>query len=180
MSSSGTPRASGRHTRVRRFWDRPLGSKLVLVLSSVMLVLFVVTPWQRTCNVTGTDTICGYRFAWQGHDSGWLIGLFALLLVAWEVLPILVPRLSMLGWPSAAMTVLLAFGLVVVTLTKLIVDNEFQLEAAWAAFGVALLVLVTAVVRVRHRWDSRRREKLEAEIAAARADEVAGPPPPGA
>ncbi|MGL6280392.1 MAG: hypothetical protein ACRC50_12660 [Gaiella sp.] len=143
---------------MRRFWNRPLGSKVILVLSVVMLLVYLAVPWQRTCNVTGTETICGYRFAWQGHDSGLLMGLFAVGLVVWELLPIVIPRLSMRGWPAAVVTLLLALGLSVVTLAKLIVDNEFQIIWAWVAFGLTLVILVTAILRVRFRWERRAGE----------------------
>lgn len=154
---------------MRSFWSRPLGSKIILVLSVVMLGVYVAAPWQRTCNVTGTETICGYRFAWQGHDSGALMGLFALAIVVWELLPVVFGRLSMRGWPTAVVTALLALGLSVSTLAKLIVDNEFQLIWAWVAFGLTLVILVTAILRVRFRWDHRKTARLQSELAEARA-----------
>jgi hypothetical protein len=156
---------------MRRFWDRPLGAKIIALLALVLLVLWIAAPWQRTCNTTAPgDAICGYRFAWQGHDSGWLIGLFGLAVLLWEVLPVAVTRLSMRGWPAAVVQACLSLALVVVTLTKLIVDNEFQQEWAWVTFGVSLVILITAVLRVRWRWDHRRRERLEADLEVARAE----------
>lgn len=156
---------------MKRFWNRPLGAKVIVVLSFAMLVLWLAAPWQRICNTTGTnEAICGYRFAWQGHDSGWLIGALALAILLWEVLPIVFPRISMRGWTPAAIQALLSFALVVVTLVKLIVDNEFQQTSAWLAFGVALVILITAAMRVRFRWDHRTRERLQAEVETARAE----------
>jgi hypothetical protein len=141
---------------LRNFWNRPLGSKLILLLSVVMLGLYVAAPWQRTCNVTSaSEAICGYRFSWQGHSSGKLIAIFTVALIVWELLPIVIPRLSMRGWSTAIVTALLAAGLVLTTLVKLITDNEFQLVWAWVAFGVAVAILVLALLRVRHRWAHR-------------------------
>jgi hypothetical protein len=48
---------------MKRFWARPAESKAVFLLSVLTFVAFLVVPWQRTCNVTGTGTICGYRFS---------------------------------------------------------------------------------------------------------------------
>lgn len=146
-----------------------------------MLVLWLAAPWQRTCNTTGAnEAICGYRFAWQGHDSGWLIGALALAVLLWELLPIVFVRLSMRGWPAASIQALLGFALVVVTLVKLIVDSEFQQTSAWLALGVALVILITAVLRVRFRWDHRTRERLKAEVETARAEADAAKTGPGA
>lgn len=156
---------------MRRFWDRPLGSKVIVVLSLTTLLLWLAAPWQRICTTTGAnEAICGYRFAWQGHDSGWLIGALALAILLWELLPMVFARLSMRGWTPAAIQALLAFALVVVTLVKLIIDNEFQQTSAWLAFGVALVILITAVLRVRFRWDHRTRERLQAEVETARVE----------
>ena len=140
---------------MRRFWDRPAASKAIFLLSVLALVAFLVVPFQRTCNVTGTDTICGYRFSWQGNNSGWLIGAFALSLVIWELLPMLVPRLSMRGWQAATVTVVLAVGLLLATLVKMITDNEFQLAWVWGLLGIAAAILAIAIISLRHRWNHR-------------------------
>lgn len=150
---------------MRRFWSRPAESKAIFLLSVLALVAFLVVPFQRTCNVTGTDTICGYRFSWQGNNSGWLIGAFALALVIWELLPMLVPRLSMLGWLAATVTVVLSVGLLLATLVKMITDNEFQLAWVWGLLGIALAILAIAILSLRHRWNHRR-------------DAATGPTPP--
>jgi len=141
---------------MRRFWARPAESKAVFLLSVLTFVAFLVVPWQRTCNVTGTDTICGYRFSWQGNNSGLWIGAFALALVLWELLPILVPRLSMRGWQTATVTLVLAVGLLLATLAKMITDNEFQLAWVWGLLGIAVAILTIAIVSFRHRWQHRK------------------------
>jgi hypothetical protein len=165
---------------MRRFWNRPLGSKVIFLLALVMLGLWVAAPWQRTCNTTAPgEAICGYRFAWQGHDSGWLIGVFAIAVLVWELAPMTFPRLSMRGWPTAGIQAALSFALVVVTLTKMIVDNEFQQIWAWVAFGVSLVILFTAAIRVRYRWDHRKREQLQAHLDEARAEAAAAKAGPG-
>jgi hypothetical protein len=143
---------------VRNAWNRPLGSKLILILSLVLLGLFIVAPWQRPCQVRNDPTqplICGRTFAWEGSD----VGLYAMALVAiilfWELLPVFVARLSMRGWPAAIVTAALSALLVLCTLIKLIKDNEFQTGWAWIALGVAVAILVIACLRVRYRWTHR-------------------------
>jgi hypothetical protein len=55
----------------------------------------------------------------------------------------------------------------------MIVDNEFQQAWAWLALGIALVILFTAVLRVRFRWDHRKRERLESNLEQARAEVAA-------
>jgi O-antigen/teichoic acid export membrane protein len=142
--------------------NRPLGSKLILLLGLILLGLFIVAPWQRPCQVRndpGQPLICGRTFAWEGSD----VGLYAMALVAillfWELLPVFVSRFSMRGWPTAIITAALSALIVLCTLIKLIKDNEFQTGWAWVALGVAVAILVIACLRVRWRWTHRGQAK---------------------
>ena len=117
---------------MRRFWDRPLGSKLIVVLTIVFL-LEMLAPWQRVCQVTSSNSdprICGRVTGCSG--SGLWAALFAVALLVWELLPIVVPGFSMRGWSTALVTAALGICLAVTTLVKLIDDNEFQTSWAWA------------------------------------------------
>ena len=168
---------------MRNVLDRPLGSKLILLLSLVLLGLFIVAPWQRPCQVRNDPSqplICGRTFAWEGSD----VGLYAMALVAiilfWELLPVFVPRLSMRGWPAAIVTAGLSALLVLCTLIKLIKDNEFQTGWAWIALGVAVAILVIACLRVRWRWTHRGEpEKPKPEPKAPPPPQVETPPAGG-
>ena len=168
---------------MRNAWNRPLGSKLILILSLVLLGLFIVVPWQRPCQVRNDPSqplICGRTFAWEGSD----VGLYAMALVGiilfWELLPVFVPRLSMRGWPAAIVTARLSALLVLCTLIKLIKDNEFQTGWAWIALGVAVAILVIACLRVRWRWTHRGEpEKPKPEPKAPPPPQVETPPAGG-
>lgn len=141
--------------RVRSFWNRPLGSKVILVLSAVFL-LEMLTPWQRVCQITGSDSdprVCGWVTGYNGF--GYWAAAFAAAILVWELLPVVVERLSMRGWPAAGVTALLATGLAVTTLVKMIQDNEFQTFWAWVGFALALVIMLTAILRLRHRWNTR-------------------------
>jgi hypothetical protein len=154
---------------VRRFWNRPLGSKLILVLS-LAFVLEMLAPWQRICAVTaspGDPRICGWRTAYEGTDFGLYAALFALAILLWELLPVLIPRLSMRGWTTAVVTALLSVGLALCTLVKLIKDNEFQTIWAWIGFAIALAVMLTAMIRVRFRWETRHKRPAPAPSESA-------------
>ena len=143
---------------MRKFWDRPLGSKLILVLTPALL-LEMVGPWQRVCAVTSGDEprICGYRTAYQGSDFGVYAAILAGAILVWELAPMLFPRLGMRGWPTAIVTAILSVGLAFCVLVKLIKDNEFQTVWAWIGFGIALAIMVTALLRVVFRWRTRHR-----------------------
>ena len=154
---------------MRSFWDRPLGSKVIVVLC-VAFLLEMFTPWQRVCQVTSSNSdprICG----WVTGYSGWGLwaALFATVLLVWELLPIVAPRFSMRGWPTALVSAALGTCLAVTTLVKLIDDNEFQTSWAWAGFAIALTIMLTAILRVRFRWTNRNVGEPEAKPAASSA-----------
>ena len=143
---------------VRRFWNRPLGSKLV-ILGAFAFLLSMLGPWTRVCVATADvgSRKCGWTTGYEGSDFGLYAAAFALAILVWELLPVLWPRLSMRGWPTATITAILGVGLAVCALVKLIEDNEFQTRWAWVGFAIALFVMLVALLRVRHRWGTRGR-----------------------
>ena len=147
---------------MRSFWHRPLGSKLIILLSAAFLVE-MLAPWTRVCVATGNvgQRKCGWTTGYEGSDFALYAALFALAILVWELLPVLVPRLSMRGWPTAIVTAILGVGLAVCTLVKLIEDNEFQTGWAWVGLAIALAVMLIALIRVRHRWGMRGRDTEE-------------------
>jgi hypothetical protein len=163
---------------VRRFWDRPLGSKVILLLSAAFLVELAL-PWQRICAVTSGDEprICGWRTGYEGSNYGVYAAILAGAILVWEVLPVVIPKLSMRGWPAAIVTAILSVALAVSTLLKLIKDNEFQQIWAWVGFGITLAIMATALIRVRFRWGLRHEH--EPEPSRAVPPPQAQPPPTG-
>ena len=149
---------------MRSFWNRPLGSKLILVLSLALLVE-MLAPWQRVCAASGTnaDNICGWRTAYSGSSFGTYAGLLAAAILVWELLPVLAPRLSMRGWSTAIVTGILGIALVICVLVKMIEDNEFQTGWAWIGLALALAIMLVALIRVRHRWGTRHERPPVAE-----------------
>lgn len=155
---------------VRSFWNRPLGSKLILVLSLALLIE-MLAPWQRICAASGTnaDNICGWRTAYSGSSFGTYAGVLTGVILVWELLPVLVPRLSMRGWSTAIVTGVLSVALVICVLVKMIEDNEFQTGWAWIGLALALAIMLVALIRVRHRWGTRHEPPVVPESR---------PPPP--
>jgi hypothetical protein len=164
---------------VRKYWNRPLGSKLILLLDVVLLGVFLIAPWQRPCQVRNSPDdplICGRTFAWEGADVGLYAMLLAIAILIWELLPVLIPRLSMRGWTTAVVTAILSVALAVCVLLKLIKDNEFQTVWAWVAFSIALAIMLVALLRVRFRWGTRHEKKpAQGELVPTQA----GSPPGG-
>ena len=91
--------------------------------------------------------------------------MFALAILVFELLPVLIPRLSMRGWPTAIVTAILGVALALCTLVKVIEDNEFQTGWAWVGLALALAVMMIALIRVRHRWG--KRDERAADLAGA-------------
>jgi hypothetical protein len=164
---------------VRKFWDRPLGSKVILLMS-VALLAEMAAPWQRICAVTSGDEprICGWRTAYEGSNFGAYAAILAGVILVWELLPVVIPRLSMRGWPAAIVTAVLATALSVCVLLKLIKDNEFQTIWAWIGFIISLVIMVTAWLRVRFRWGIRGADR-EPEPSQVAPPAQAQPPPTG-
>jgi amino acid transporter len=157
------------------YWRRPLGAKLILLLA-VAFLLAMLAPWQRICAVTSEagERTCGWRTAYEGSQFGTYMALLALAIVIWELLPVIWPRLSMRGWPTATITAVLGVALVVATLVKMIDDNEFQTVWAWIGLAIALAIMFLALIRVRYRWGTRGREEPVDDVPRA----VSAPPPP--
>ena len=116
-----------------------------LVLSGAFL-LEMLAPWQRICAVTSGDEprICGWRTGYEGRTSA-STPRSSPPRSSCGLLPILIPRLSMRGWPTAVVTACLSVALAV-TLVKLIHDNEFQTIWAWIGLALALGVMLTALI----------------------------------
>lgn len=154
---------------MRRFWQRPLGSKLILLLSLSLLVIMLVAPWQRTCQVRPSlEPLCGRVYAWEGSDFGVYALILVIAVLVWELLPVLTPRLSMRGWPTAVVTAVLGVAIVICVIVKMIEDNEFQTGWAWIGLALSLAIMLVALIRVRHRWGTRH----ERPVPESR------PPPP--
>lgn len=154
------------------YWNRPLGSKLIILLAAAFLVE-LLAPWTRVCAATsGTEgRKCGWTTGYEGSDFALYAALFALAILVWELLPVLVPQLSMRGWPTAIVTGVLGVALAISTLVKVIEDNEFQTSWAWVGLAIALATMLVALIRVRYRWGIRGKDRALEELR----DE---PPPP--
>ncbi len=165
---------------MRKFWNRPLGSKLILVLCATLL-LEMAAPWQRICAITSSDEprICGWRTGYEGTNYGLYGAILAAAILVWELLPVLFPRLSMRGWPTAVVTAILSVALTVCVLIKLIKDNEFQTIWAWIGLFIALMIMTTALLRVRHRWGLRHRPEEHEARPATPPPRVEQPPAGG-
>jgi len=149
---------------VRRFWQRPLGSKLILLLSLSLLVIMLVAPWQRTCQVRPSlEPLCGRVYAWEGSDFGVYALILVIAVLVWELLPVLTPRLSMRGWPTAVVTAVLGVAIVICVIVKMIEDNEFQTGWAWIGLALSLAIMLVALIRVRHRWGTRHERPVVPE-----------------
>ena len=141
---------------VRAFLNRPLGAKLIIVLSAAFLIE-MLAPWTRVCVATADVGArkCGWTTGYEGSNFALYAALLALAILVWELLPILIPRLSMRGWPTAIVTAILGVALALCTLVKVIEDNEFQTGWAWIGLALALAVMMIALIRVRYRWGKR-------------------------
>jgi len=152
---------------VGSYWRRPLGAKLIILFSAAFLVL-TVFPWQRPCQITASDKICGVVYSW--HGFGVWAGVLAAAILVWELFPVVWPALSMRGWPTAVITAILGVAFALTTLVKLIEDNEFQTHWAWVGLALALATMLVALIRVRYRWGTRGKDRTPTPEPAASGD----------
>jgi len=127
LARTDTPSRRVHSRPVRSFWHRPLGSKLIILLSAAFLVE-MLAPWTRVCVATGDvgSRKCGWTTGYEGSDFALYAALFALAILVWELLPILIPRFSMRGWPTAIVTAILGVGLTIKKKKKEKKKNKIQ------------------------------------------------------
>ena len=160
------------------YWHRPLGSKLIILLSAAFLVE-MLAPWKRICVATPTagERDCGWTTGYEGSNFGHLRGVVRTRDPRLGALPVVAPRLSMRGWPTAVISAILGVALGVSTLVKLIEDNSFQTRWAWVGLALALAVMLIALIRVRYRWGIRGKDRPRPPEPPAATSAQTDPPP---
>jgi hypothetical protein len=110
------------------------GSKLVLG-GGILALIISFFHWQNV------DTVLGSAHRSEWHGWGFLAVIVLLIILAWELSALFGMRPS-LPVSSTIVTVLLAGLLILLTLLKVLVDNEFR--TFWAWLGLILAVIVGA------------------------------------
>jgi hypothetical protein len=125
---------------MERFTALPRGMQLMLV-AGVLLLIDTFLNWQE---VTVLGISAGVN-AW--HGWGVLVGLLTIALLVWIVARVAAPDIRL---PVSDTMAGAALGTLIVlfTLIKILVDNEFRTVWAWIGLVLAVLIAVGAWLEV--------------------------------
>ena len=123
------------------------GAKLVLGATIAFLIVSIFN-WQEV-------EFAGIATAGVSMWNGWgvLAGLIALAIVVWEGLRLANMKIE-IGLTPAMVTTALAILLVLFTVLKVLVDNEFRTFWAWLGLILAIAIVVGAFANMRDAGDS--------------------------
>jgi len=125
-------------------WSSLSRSSQLLLAAGVLMFIFLFFDWQQVCVNTGGFNACGGRSGWHGWGVG--IGLFTIALVVWELAQVVNTSVD-LPFRTALLTVVLAACVLLFTVIKFFVDNEFRHWPAWVCLILAIVIAVGAWMR---------------------------------
>ena len=111
-------------------------SSHLIAWGGLLLFIFLFFDWQQYHGLGSTG--------W--HGWGVLVGLLTIALVVWEATQIFAVKLD-LPFKGALLTAGLAAGVLLFTIIKFLVDNEFRHWPAW--IGLILAIVIAAISGIR-------------------------------
>jgi hypothetical protein len=157
---------------MERFTALPRGMQLMLV-AGVLLLIDTFLNWQE---VTVLGISAGVN-AW--HGWGVLVGLLTIALLVWIVARVAAPDIRL---PVSDTMAGAALGTLIVlfTLIKILVDNEFRTVWAWIGLVLAVLIAVGAWLEVTAGggMETLRTEASGLRTRAGGTATTTSPPPP--
>jgi len=144
----------------------------------LLLFIFLFFDWQQVCVSIGDNSACGGRSGW--HGWGVLVGILVIALIAWEATQIFASHIEA-PLKHAYLTAGLCAGVLLFTVIKFLVDNEFRHWPAWV--GLILAILIAIGGYLRFAGDAPTEVKLSRPSAAGpppTSEPPAAPPPPPA
>ena len=152
--------------------DLSTGAKIVLGGAVVFLIVSFFN-WQEVD--LGPIGEAGVSM-WDG--IGWLAGLLAIALIAWQVLRLANVKLEV-GLSPTMVTAALAALLLVFTFIKFLVDDEFRTFWAWLGLALAIVIAVGAWLAMQAAGESLDdvRERFASRETGGGTSSTAAPPP---
>jgi hypothetical protein len=116
-------------------WSSLSTASKILLISGVLLFIDLFLAWQKVCFLS----VCGSASGW--HGWGILVGILLIVIIVMEVLtlasvPVNVGTTTMRNQVEAG----LAGGVLLFTIIKFFVDNEFRKWPAWVGLLLAIIV----------------------------------------
>jgi hypothetical protein len=137
------------------------GAKLVLG-GTILFLIVSIFHWQSV------DTGIGSFGVNMWHGWGVLAGLIAIAIIVWEGLRLANMKIE-IGLTPAMVTAALAILLLVFTVLKFLISNEFRTFWAWLGLLLAILVAVGAWVNMKQLGESVSEMGASMKTAASSA-----------
>jgi len=115
----------------------------VVLGGSALYLIFSFFKWQEAC-VGGDLDICVSRTAWNGW--GWIAGFAAIAIIVYEVGMLMGTKIDVRGMPPTLVSGVLSLVLLLATVLKFFVDNEFR------KFFFAGVLLILSIVIAAASW----------------------------
>jgi len=152
----------------------------VMLVGSILLLIDSFLDWQQVSgNVFGQEVSAG-QSGW--HGWGVLMGILTIILIAWLLVRLAAVDINLPV--SDAMTgALLGFLILLFTIIKFLVDNEFRHWPAWVGLVLAIVIAVGAWLAVQEAGgiDAMKTEaSTMSSSMGSRSDEPAAPAAPAA
>jgi hypothetical protein len=109
--------------------------------AGLLLFIFLFFDWQQAC----AGSFCAGRSGW--HGWGTAAGIFVIALVLWEATQILGVKLPELPVKTVLISTGLAALVLLFTVIKFFVDNEFRHWPAWVGLILAIAIGVGGFLR---------------------------------
>src|SRR3954470_20594603 len=109
-------------------------SSHLLVWGGLALFILLFFDWQQVSTQIGTYGATGW------HGWGTLVGILTIALVAFEIALLVGVTMSQLPVKAAMISAGLAAAILLFTIIKFLVDNEFRHWPAWIGLIAAVLI----------------------------------------
>lgn len=147
------------------------GAKVVLGAAIVFLIVSFFN-WQEV--ELGAFGSAGVSM-W--HGMGWLAGLIAIVIVVWQAIRLANINVEV-GVTPSMVTAALSVLLVIFTVLKFLVDNEFRTFWAWLGLALSIVIVVGAWMNMQAAGESLGdvRDKVSSMAASASSGGAAAAP----
>ena len=113
----------------------------ILLVASLLYLIDLFLPWQRQEGAFRDFTVSG----WEG--LGILNGILAIAILAWEIVRLANVQVNLPPRTAGMIEAALAGALLLFTVIKIIVDNEFLYIFAWIGLVLALVIAYGGYMR---------------------------------
>lgn len=116
-------------------------SSQLLLGAGLLLFIFLFFDWQQAC----AGSFCAGRSGW--HGWGTAAGIFVIALLLWEAVQVIGVKIPEMPIKPVMLSAALAAAVLLFTVIKFLVDNEFRHWPAWIGLILAIVIGVGGWLR---------------------------------